>query len=803
MKINRLKLTEGIQGFLSFLFWMMVFGLLVRIFEAALLGYYHEEFWKRLSLCFWGFGYDLLVFSKWSLVLCPVYLLIHHFSEKAARWTFRILGTLFLLTSNAMIMYYVNAYLPLDKLIFDYSLEEILYVAHSTGSYVWWGYVGLLLIPALFLVVSGRQVALNMPWLWFWLVLAAVGLCVNQVPKWAYNDLEERNTIGNKHEFFWKSFVEDKKTFSRFDAKDLERERERILSFQSMFPEDEFVDYRYPFAHVDRTPDVLSDFFDLNPGKMPNLVFIVTEGLSREFSGHPTKYPSPTPFLDSLADHSLNWINCMSSSQRTIAVLPTLFGSLPFGKRGFMQSSNCPRFYSLVGILKDNGYYPSFFYGGWLCFDDMCYFLNDLGIEGYLPDHNTYPQEIQNTWGLLDGAMFTEALKQVDDVSRPRLDIYLTLSTHDPFDYPDKERYTREYKAKLKKSGQLDQIQPSQYEQYASYLYYDECLRAFFNGYKDKPGYENTIFVITGDHCFNAQSEEIDKYHVPLIVWSPMLKEARRFPAMVAHRDITPSFLAFLKGSYGIQTPSVVSWINTGLDTSSVFRANTFTPQLKNSRKMDNMVYKDYFYDEGNIYRFGCENDRLTLASVKEDRIVALMSEYKAMDDYVMNNDALVKLDEDKQRLILDVDSTQQVNYVMVRTYVRPQDTLDHENTFKLTSIYPFNVFKEPVYDSLASVIVYCDFDIYIPRIEEVNKMSVVLAIEHADGQREVLKTLVINYDWYEYYDRWQHYSMTQTVNKALVHYTDGDQLMCYFTDGGQKEFYIADFNLKIVGIHE
>ena len=788
---------------MSFLFWLLLFGWIVRIFEAALLGYYHAEFWKRLSLCFWGYGYDILVFSKWELAMFPVFLLIHHYSEKAARWTLRVFGTLLLLSSNAMIMYYVNAYQPLDKLMFDYSLDEILYIAHSTGAYVWWGYVGLLLIPALFLWISGKQVVLNKPWLWLWLALAAIGLCVNKVPEWAYKNLEEKNTIGNKQEFFWKSFIVNEKPFSRFNIKNLERQRERILSFQSMFPEDEFVDYRYPFAHVDQSKDVLSGFFDLNPEKMPNLVFIITEGLSREFSGHPSKYPSATPFLDSLADHSLNWINCMSSSQRTIAVLPTMFGSLPFGKRGFMQSSNCPRFHSLVGTLKENGYYPSFFYGGWLCFDDMCYFLNDLGMEGYLPDHSNYPQEMQNTWGLYDGAMFTEALKEVKEVGQPRLDVYLTLSTHDPFDYPDKERYTQEYMAKLKKSGQLKNIEPSQYEQYASYLYYDDCLRNFFKGYQDKPEYENTIFVITGDHGFNAQSEEIDKYHVPFVVWSPMLKEARRFPAMIAHRDVTPSFLAFLKASYGIQTPAVVSWINTGFDTSSVFRANTFTPQLKNSRKMDNMVYKDYFYDEGNIYRFGCEKETLTLIPVQEDRIVSLMNEYKAMDDYVMNNDALVILDEDKQRLVLSVDTTRQVSFVRQQTLVNPRDTLDHQNTFKLTSLYPFNVFKEPLFDSQASILVYCDFDIYIPRVEETNKIAVVLAVEHADGQQELVKTLVINYDWYEYYNRWQHYSMTQTVNKALVHYTDGDKLLCYFNNGGQKEFYITDFNLNIVGIYE
>lgn len=800
--MNKEKTTNGIKGFLSFLFWMLVFGFAIRLFEAVVLGYYHQEVGKHFYLCLLGYGYDILFFSKLALVLCPLYLLIHHWSPKAAKWTFRIIGALMLLISGAMIMYFISAYIPLDKLFFDYSIKELIYVSQSTGAFVWWSYVCLLLIPLLFLIVSRREIKVRRWGLWIWLLLAVAGLFFWKMPS--------SGVVCNKQEFFWRSLFDKEALFNRFNPKDLEAQRGRILEFQSMFPEDKFVDYRYPFAHVDQSPDVLSSYFNLNPDKKPNLVFVITEGLSREFSGYNCKYPSATPFLDSLADQSLNWLNCMSSSQRTIAVLPTVFGSLPFGKRGFMQSSNCPRFYSLVSLLKESGYDPSFFYGGWTCFDDMCYFLNDMGVEGYLPDYHDYPAAMQNTWGLYDEYLFSESLKQKRNHSpltthhSPTLDIYLTLTTHDPFDYPDKEQYTQTYIDKLKQHHQLEEIQPSQYEMYASYLYYDDCLRKFFSEYRDMPEYENTIFVITGDHCFNAQSQELDKYHVPLVIWSPMLKEPHRFPAMVAHRDITPSFLAMMEEKYDVKVPDIVSWINTGLDVSPTFRANTFTPQLKNSRKMDNMVYKDYFYDEGKVYKFGYENERLTITPVEEEKVVKLMSDYKAMDDYVMNNDALIKLDEDKQHLMTQVDSTQSVNYVQQRTRVIPTDTLECHNVFTLSEASPFNMFEEQVSDQYQSVIVYANFDIYIPWIENGgDKIVLVLGLENTDSNRRVIKTVTINYDWYEYYNHWQHYVMTQSINKNQVHYKKGDKLICYLVNSGQKVFYIADFDLKIVGLYE
>lgn len=802
MKIE--KLRSGIGGFLSFLFWMLVFGVFVRLFEAAMLGYYQEQFWPHLGSCLLGVGYDILFFSKVSLVLFPVYLLIHHISPRAAKWTFRIIGTLMLLVSNAMIMYFVTTYIPLDKIFFNYSVKELIYISKSTGAFVWWGYVGLLLIPLLFLWVSYREITCSRVLVWLWLGMAVVGLFVNEPPVWSYHSLEGKNTVGNKQEFFWESLIEKEKPYKRFDASNLEEQRDRIVDFQSKFPEDDFVDFRYPFAHLDHSPDVLSSYFDLNPDTMPNLVFIITEGLSREFSGYNSKFPSATPFLDSLADHSLNWLNCMSSSQRTIAVLPSLFGSLPFGKRGFMQSSNTPRFHSLPGILKENGYRTSFFYGGWTCFDDMCYFLSDMDIDNYLPEYTAYPKEMQNTWGLYDEYLFSEALKEVEkDHTQPRIDIYLTLTTHDPFDYPDKERYTKTYTEKLKRLNQQHNIEQWQYEQYASYLYYDNCLRRFFADYKQVPGYENTIFIITGDHCFNSQSQELDKYHVPFIVWSPMLKEPHRFPAMVAHRDVTPSFLAMMRQNYPIQSPPVVSWLNTGLDTAAMFRANTFTPQLKNSRKMDNMVFKSYFYDGGDVYKFGYEQERLTVTPVKNDELIAFVSEYKAMDDYVMRNDALVFLDEEKQRLMVEVDESQSVNYVLLRTNKMATDTMERENVFTLNYVYPFNLFKEPLSDTLQSVIVYSDFDIFIPRTDNTKKISLGFALEHADGKRETIKTLVVNYDWYEFYDRWQHYSLTQTFSRRQLDFQEGDKLMCYFTNGGERVFYITDFKLKIVGISD
>lgn len=797
------RLSTGLQKFLNFLVWMLVFGLAVRLFETALLTHYHLEFPKQIKLCLLGFGYDVLLFSKIALVLCPVFLLLNHFSEKVARWTFRIIGFLILLISNSMIMYFVAAFVPLDKIFFDYSVHDLFYIASASESFVWWGYVFLLLIPAAFLLLSGHEFRPGKVSLFVWLALAIAGLFVWKVPERLYQNNDEKNTIDNKQAFFFGSLFSTENSFVKINinAENSQEDLERVKAFQSLFPETDFINGNYPFAHIDKSPDVLSTFFNLDLDAKPNFVFIITEGLGREFCGTNCIYPSPMPFFDSLASVSLSWDNCLSSSQRTFAVLPTIFGNLPFGEHGFLQSPNGPHYNSLIKILSQNGYTPSFLYGGWLCFDEMCYFLNDNDVNNFLPDYQTYPQEMWSSWGLYDEYLFSESFKHIDfDCGKPRLDIYLTLTTHDPFEYPNSESYIERYRQKLVSTNSTDKVYKHLYKCYASYSYFDDCLRNFMRSYKSKPGYENTIFIITGDHSFYSSINEFNKYYVPLVIWSPMLKDKKEFPAIVTHRDITPSILAMMKSAYGIKTPDTVAWINTGLDTVSYFRSKTFSPQLKASRIMSNMIFGDYYYDDGRVYKINYQNKVLSLIPEENEQVKHLLSEYKALDDYVMNNDALLPR-EDNNWLMVSIDSLQSQHFTKGRANVIPIDTLGKNNVFMLSRSHPFDFAKIDLKNNLKSVNLQCEFDIYIPKFEDDFDINVGFEINKGRGRKNI-KAIPINY-FYQYYDQWHHFSMTQRFEKSVYNYKDGDKIYGYLLNSNKKKFFIANFRMKVIGTLE
>lgn len=67
-------------------------------------------------------------------------------------------------------------------------------------------------------------------------------------------------------------------------------------------------------------------------------------------------------------------------------------------------------------------------------------------------------------------------------------------------------------------------------------------------------------------------STKIDRYHVPLLIYSQRLARAAKFSSISTHFDITPSLLAWMKKSYRMQLPDTVAWMGSGLDTVRKFR---------------------------------------------------------------------------------------------------------------------------------------------------------------------------------------------------------------------------------------
>ncbi len=369
----------------------------------------------------------------------------------------------------------------------------------------------------------------------------------------------------------------------------------------------------YPFLHQEGTPDVLGPFFDKAATKSPNIVFIIVEGLGRAFSNKGAYWGSFTPFLDSLSEKSLYWENCLSQGGRTFAVLPAVTGSLPFGKNGFLEiGEKVPNHFSLINLLQQQNYSTGFYYGGDASFDGMGKFLQKNNINNIIDEKDfssAYEKLPANedgfSWGYGDKELFRKYLDTKANVDKPYFNILLTVSTHNPFKVNNQEYYLQRFEERMVQLN-FTEKQKEEHLNYkyqgASILFLDDAIQEFLSAYKKRSDYANTIFVITGDHRMPEIpiSTKIDRYHVPLIVFSPLLKRATKFSSVVSHNDITPSILAWLQQQYNIVQPQQTTWLSHGLDTSRSFRNMQPIGFMQTKNGISDFASDNFFLSEKN-----------------------------------------------------------------------------------------------------------------------------------------------------------------------------------------------------------
>ncbi|NJB69829.1 phosphoglycerol transferase MdoB-like AlkP superfamily enzyme [Saonia flava] len=411
-------------------------------------------------------------------------------------------------------------------------------------------------------------------------------------------------------------------------------------------------DVEYPLIKRPSSENALGDYFELKDQK-PNIVFIMVEGLGRDFVGEGAEYEGFTPFLDSLTTKSLYWENCLSNTGRTFGVLPSLLGSLPFGKSGFMELEEYPNKLTLYTILKNNGYHTSFYQGTNSSFDNVEKFLRSENID-FVLDKSGFGKNYELaaetsagfTWGYPDKELFKKTMSIPREKEQPRLEVYMTISTHEPFTPPNQEHYEgivekiigkRNYDSKKQKVIEKND------NVFASLLYTDDALKWLFEAYKKQPNYDNTIFIVTGDHRLIPipQRNTISRFHVPLIIYSPMLKNTRKMSAISSHFDVTPTILSLLNSSYELKMPKRVAWMGNTLDMNKEFRSTKDIPLMRNKNELKDYVSEAKFISGGSIFEID-ENMDLSSTFSGGSKLESKLDNFMAMNAYVTTNNKII-----------------------------------------------------------------------------------------------------------------------------------------------------------------
>jgi len=277
-----------------------------------------------------------------------------------------------------------------------------------------------------------------------------------------------------------------------------------------------------------------------NPKSKPNIVIFILESFGREYSGAFNKYrniknfESYTPFVDSLAQHSLIFSNAYANGYKSIHGMSSVIAGIPSFQDAFTSSPySKQKIESLVSTLKSEGYDTSFFHGapngsmGFLGFGNILGFNHYYGKNEYNND-----ADFDGVWGIWDEPFFKYFNKELQKKNQPFMATLFSLSSHEPYIVP------KQYENKFPK-GYVNMHQPIGYTDYA--------LKQFFNEAKKQPWFKNTIFVMVADHDNTIYYEDYFKdqylHTVPILFYSADEKYKGENQDWAQQIDIYPTLL--------------------------------------------------------------------------------------------------------------------------------------------------------------------------------------------------------------------------------------------------------------------
>ncbi|GAB2630739.1 LTA synthase family protein [Belliella aquatica] len=656
----RSDLLVNIQNTLT-KFWkiaipFLVLMVLLRIAEVAWVFSSHQIDKNPYLTFIGGLFFDL----EWVFYLLGVLLIIHFILDSITPKLSRIFSlfnlTLFVIIQGGLMFYFTKMLLPLGEDLYAYSVSDIIATVQASGELNVINIAAIIFLFALitYLISLGGKINLSSKSALYFTVICYLYLIIfNLIPQDGTGSVSEldRNLKVNKSYYLYNQSYNhfSSGNYMYFDF---------FLSPQgkNALVEKKFVSTDYPFLHENNYPDVLGTFF-YEFDTLPDIVFVLLESIGKAYSGKDAYLGSFTPFLDSLENHSLYWKNNLSTTGRTFGILTGTFGSLPFAKNGFMElAPNLPKHLSLLSLLKYNGYQINYHIGADKAFDNVGTFLNYqhvdrvLDVSSFDNDFDMTPTNTGFSWGYPDDAMFENGMRKIPkDSKKPQLSIFQTQTSHDPYLVPNQDYYNQMFidhlDNKLKISGQKKSEYLKYTNVYASVMYADNAVRSFFKMYQKMPNFENTIFIFTGDHRLPEvpMSTRIDRFHTPLMIYSPKLKGPRMMASVTTHFEITPTILSLLSARFELELPSLVAWKGYVLDTAINFQSFVSNPLMRNKNQLLEYIDGEYVLSDNQLFKL---SDNMNLDPVSDnllrENLIQKFENYNSSNRHVMEFNRII-----------------------------------------------------------------------------------------------------------------------------------------------------------------
>lgn len=282
----------------------------------------------------------------------------------------------------------------------------------------------------------------------------------------------------------------------------------------------------------------------MEPFKPDNVVVIILESFSKEFVGAYNKdmgiadYKGYSPFVDSLISKSRAYQYSFSNGRKSIDAMPSVICSVPSIEVPYVLSHySGNKVNSLASILKEKGYYTSFFHGapngsmGFQAFANLSGFDDYYGMTEYGND-----DDFDGIWGIWDEKFLQYFARELNTFKEPFYSTLFTVTSHPPHILP------AEYKDRFK-GGPLEIHRTIEYTDYS--------LKRFMETAEKMPWFKNTLFVFTADHPtaaihYQEYNSAWGYYSVPLFFYKPGSDWSSFSQEIIQQIDIMPTVLGYL-----------------------------------------------------------------------------------------------------------------------------------------------------------------------------------------------------------------------------------------------------------------